>query len=181
MKIEFKVKLLRYLGLKSGFRNSETGFTLIELLVVIVIIGILSAIALPSFLGQAAKAQQSTAKIYVGSMNRAQQSYYLENSEFAPTVDVLGLGIPTQTKTYEFTIETNTTGTDIFTLGQGKSLKKHLKPYVGMVGLLIGNGEEHPVMPAILCEADQPALGLAPTPVYGVVLSCGPASHVIDK
>jgi type IV pilus assembly protein PilA len=62
--------------------NDERGFTLIELLVVILIIGILAAIAIPSFLSQKEKAGDASAKSFVRNMQTAEETYYTDNSRY---------------------------------------------------------------------------------------------------
>ncbi len=60
--------------------QDEGGFTLIELLVVILIIGILSAIAIPAFLSQKSKANDAGAKTQVGTLQTSMETYSTENS-----------------------------------------------------------------------------------------------------
>jgi type IV pilus assembly protein PilA len=60
--------------------TDEGGFTLIELLVVILIIGILAAIAIPAFLSQTSKANDSAAKTQVGTLQTTIEAYASENS-----------------------------------------------------------------------------------------------------
>ena len=62
--------------------QDEKGFTLIELLVVILIIGILAAIALPAFLGQRARAQDTEAKSAVREAQTAMETYYTDNQTY---------------------------------------------------------------------------------------------------
>jgi len=72
--------------------KSEKGFTLIELLVVIIIIAILAAIAIPTFLGQRSKAQDASAKSLVRNAMTAYESAYVDARTYAPgtvTADVL--------------------------------------------------------------------------------------------
>ena len=62
--------------------KDESGFTLIELLIVLVIIGILLAIAVPSYLGFKDRANDSAAKANVRAAVPAVEAFYADNGTY---------------------------------------------------------------------------------------------------
>ncbi len=69
--------------LRKRLRREEKGFTLIELLVVVIILGILTAIAIPSYLSFRGRAEDSANKANVRSVIPSIESYYADNNSYS--------------------------------------------------------------------------------------------------
>ena len=160
LKPELQAKFLQHINQK---KKGNEGFTLIELLVVVIIIGILAAIALPSLLGQVNKAKQAEAKQNIGSINRSQQAYYLENTNFATDITNLGVGVKISTVNYSYSILAGA-GADNGPLADWavpQTGKVTLKSYVGIVGTLTsaaGAATSEVLTTATVCEAKNPGI-----------------------
>ena len=76
------------------------GFSLIELMIVVAVIGILAAIAYPSYQDYLRRGHRADAQAYLMDIAQRQQQYFTDNRSYASTVAALNSTVPTNVSSY---------------------------------------------------------------------------------
>ena len=161
-------------------------------LVLLILVTAVIVLVIPSFFlcRVPNNAMQSEAKQYVGSMNRAQQAYFVENSAFGNSVAALGFGLKTETTNYKYSIR----ATKEAAFHYGISKQSQFKSYIGGVFLVLAKevdpnaAKNEMTTLAIFCEAeDRPLIQLTPAdkpaePIYqNGKIACGKGTTELNK
>jgi type IV pilus assembly protein PilA len=88
--------------LQTRMRREQAGFTLIELLIVVVILGILTAIAIPSYLTFTGRAKDRASQANVRSVIPSIESYYSDNNTYS------GMTLAALQSTYDQALDLST-------------------------------------------------------------------------
>jgi type IV pilus assembly protein PilA len=110
-----------------------------------IVLGIIAAIALPSFLNQANKAKQSEAKQYVGTIVRGEQAYFLEHDKFTNNLADLPLPLlplSTENRNYIYTLKLLPGKQQSLVMVQATSNSRALKSYTGAARSIEKAGEK---------------------------------------
>jgi len=153
-------------------------------LLLLILLGIIVAIEMPSFLRQAGKAKQVEPKQYVRSMNRAQHAHFAEKGAFATSVNALEIGIKIETANGKYSV----IATKKTAFNYGLSKKKDFKSCVGGVFVVpakevVPNAVKDEIITiSILCQSDSPGTIKPAEPTYqNGKLICGKGTTEVTK
>jgi len=92
--------------------HATRGFTLIEVMIVVAVIGILAAIAFPSYQSQIRKSNRAAAQAVLMDAANKQQFYLSSQREYADTLPKLNITVPTDvSRWYDVTVTTDPVAT----------------------------------------------------------------------
>jgi len=91
-------------------KNKNSGFTLIEIMIVVAILGIATAMALPSYTEYVRKGKRADAKVELLRMAQLQESYFVQNLSYASTLTQLGFTGTVKSEQGEYEIKLPTAG-----------------------------------------------------------------------
>ena len=93
--------------------KNNKGFTLIEVMIVVAILGIIAAIATPSYTSYVRKGKRADAKVELLRLAQMQESYFVQNLSYASTLAQFGLAgtVKSEQEEYTMTIDVKVPGT----------------------------------------------------------------------
>lgn len=122
---------------------------------------------------QELRARESFAQTYVGTINRAQQAYFLENRSFSPSFAALDLGLDLGNEDYVFSMSLKERNKAVVT---ATAKKDDLRSYTGAVVF-----SPSQTTTAIVCRSETPAQTAPEAPVFnGTALECASGSATPD-
>ncbi|MFM7601336.1 MAG: type IV pilin-like G/H family protein [Pseudanabaena sp.] len=104
------------------------------------------------FSGQREKAIESSGRLYLSSLARAQQAFYVEKGKFSSNIDDLGVGIKAEDNNYLLQI-TDTQPKSVTMTATAK--QENVKSFAASVFVVGNTGNEVPI--AVVCGTDSPS------------------------